>query len=152
MKVYRPIQSNYKTQGFGENKACAKTNIHGVAITPYKVLGTRTGICPVDYKPFYKLLGLKGHNGEDWATWHAEPFYFPVEADTEWIVRNEIDYSGGKGIDVFSEKPILDGKRVKFRFWHLKDSVVADKFDGVETIENWFYIFHVCFMFFAITL
>ena len=139
MKIYRPIKANYKTQGFGEATVCAKSNQYGGAALPIKISGKVGGLCMPGYVDFYtRILGMKGHNGEDWAANFKEPIYFPVEADTGWYARTEIDRDGGIGIDVFSKKRIFidelppqTGKKarkewethdkmmyVKFRFWH----------------------------------
>lgn len=82
--------------------------------------------CSDGYEDFYHAIGLKGHNGEDWNTWHGEPIYFPVEADTTWHIKSAADNDGGLGVDVVSDTPILDGQRVKFRFWHLKNTALAE--------------------------
>ena len=112
----------------------------------FQVSSTQLGLCPVGTIPFYKALGLDGHNGEDWKTWNGEPLYFPVKADTEWWTRSEIDTEGGIGLDVFSSKRIhLDklpeqagrlARReweendhkvyIKIRFWHLKKVDIPD--------------------------
>jgi len=140
MRIYRPVKSNRKTQNFGESKAC-------VLDTDPKVVITKTGeVCPDMYTDLYTWHGMNGHNGEDWKTWNGEPLYFPVDADTEWWSKSEVDSHGGKGVDIYSSKPIYFkelppqcGKMakaewaqnggylyVKFRFWHLKDIAVAD--------------------------
>ena len=73
MKILRPILTNYLTQGFNENKACAKVN-NGVLAYPIKIIGGDTNKrCPNGYAKFYPLIGLKGHNSTDWKTWHGEP-------------------------------------------------------------------------------
>lgn len=124
------MQTNILSQGFGENKACAAVDIKNNAVRPFRIKRGKDDICPVGYKKFYQLIGMKGHNGEDWSTWHGEPGYFPVLADTTWRAVNEKDYDGGIGLDVYSNSPILfnDGKKryVKFRFWHLQESLVSD--------------------------
>lgn len=48
MKIYRPIQSNYKTQDFGENKACAV-----IGVRPFKVVTKVSGVCPPGTEEFY---------------------------------------------------------------------------------------------------
>ena len=44
--IYRPVRTNFLTQGFGENKVDA-----------------------------YKKMGMQGHNGIDMACWYKEPVY-----------------------------------------------------------------------------
>jgi len=152
MRVYRPTKSNKLTQKFGENRACAKTNIYGGIRIPTKIVTAKNGVCPIGFKKMYPLLGLKSHNGEDWATWNGEPLYFNVVAEskknfeTKWWSRSEVDSSGGIGVDVFSatriylkELPPQAGRLatrewkdnngwvyVKFRYWHLKEVLIAD--------------------------
>lgn len=152
MKIYRSTKTNRKTQAFGENKACAKVYKNGKPVKPWKIVGTNTGTCPSGYDFFYPLLNMKGHNGEDWATWRGESLYFNVDAldqkgnIMEWWSRSGVDASGGIGIDVFSarrvylkELPPQAGelaKRewgenngwvyVKFRFWHLQKVMIKD--------------------------
>lgn len=125
MKIYRPIGSNKLTQRFGANEACVGfTGIH-----PVKVVKKVNGICPSGTRDMYQAMGMKGHNGEDWATWYREPCYFPVESNLTWKARTEIDRDGGKGVDVISNEEInLTGTptHIKFRFWHLADSAVHD--------------------------
>lgn len=133
MHIFRPVATNWRTQNFGENKACRNPrNNH--------VVSKRGNFCPAGYEDFYKGIGMLGHNGYDQSTWHGEPLYFPVDADTKWWMRTERDNAGGIGVDVFSkdriylkELPPEAGRLarreweanhgmvyVKFRFWHLK--------------------------------
>ena len=147
MKYYRPVKTNWTTQKFGENLACAKVDVLNNPIRPF-VIQTRTEqFCPIGYKPFYPLIGLKSHNGQDNHTWHGEPFYFPVDHDEAggWWSSEASDLDGGLGVDVVSNKKIFiplslfqskdqlplnlrteqDGAvgyygYVKIRFWHLK--------------------------------
>ncbi len=150
MKIYRPLKSDWKTQGFRESLACAKT-IGGRLKIPTHIIGKIGNFCPAGFKDFYKLIGLNSHNGTDNACWIGEPIYFPVDADCKWWARNEIDQDGGIGLDVFSDRPIDIGKLpeecgklakadfkkykgkvyVKFRFWHLSKSLVSDSRNNV---------------------
>lgn len=128
MKIFRPVRDAQMTQRFGERKACITSG--GAVI--YK----RSLTCPIGSQDFYESLGMKGHNGTDFATYVGEKLYFPVVAHTTWRSVDASDWSGGLGIDVISNAPIsslliapegeyahkvyLEGKlHVKFRFWHL---------------------------------
>lgn len=127
---YRPLRTNYLTQGFNESKACAKTNISGQMIRPPKVVGTHTGICPAGYKNLYHLMGMKNHNGEDYLAWLAEPLYHGANFDG-WM-KTERDSAGGIGVDVVSNEPLLYCEEckqyhyVKARYWHLQDTIGYD--------------------------
>lgn len=125
MVVYRPIKSNYKSQGFGDNKPFCKLGSNGQPIRPY-VISSYVPVGEEDkWTKFYPTMGLKGHNGEDWSAWSGEPLYFPVDCPEAggWFARDASDLDGGLGVDVISKNPInIDGKLtyVLFRFWHLK--------------------------------
>ncbi len=152
MLIFRPINSNELTQGFGENKACVRTDSKGVPYRPFQVIGTKL-FCPLSSIPFYRALGMKGHNGYDNSCYYKEPIYFPVMAECKWWARSEMDADGGVGIDVFSadriyidELPKEAGKLarkewedndkrvyVKLRFWHLYDIKLGDKPLNIQT-------------------
>ncbi len=108
IKIYRPCRTNSKTQGFGESKACIAVDYHRNIIYPAQVVGKKNGVCPIGYASFYETLGLKGHNGEDWACWGGESLYFPIDTidkngyTMKWFAKSEIDDAGGIGIDVYS--------------------------------------------------
>ena len=126
--IYRPVKSNRKGQSFGENRAMCKLDAEGKAIRPFIVKGIpNTGIIPEGWISFYKELGMLGHSGEDWTTWHGEPLYFPVDCEQAggWHSVEASDLDGGLGVDVVSNDPILiDGvtSHIKIRFWHLKSA------------------------------
>lgn len=149
MKIYRPIFTNYKGQGFGENIPCCRLNEDGNPILPYQIV-----VPPYPYTTclpgttkFYPAMGLKGHNGEDWTARKGEPVYFAGSADCEWEAATEVDSGGGIGVRVRAKTPILIdelpaqagamtktqwqnwGKRLKpiFLFWHLERVNVYDK-------------------------
>lgn len=133
LKVFRPIQSNRITQKFSENKACMQS-FRG--IYPLKVVNKIGGMCPPGFTGLYEAMGMKGHNGQDWAAWHKEPCYFPVEIPTmTWRAITEVDRDGGKGVNVVTTRPVNlkmpDGyyksHYLKFRFWHLFDFAVYDE-------------------------
>jgi len=137
MKIYLPIDTHRKTQGFGENLACISRM--------QKITTKRGSFCPVGYQDFYKSIGMKGHNGEDWACFYKEPIFFPVAATKkgggfmEWYSVEASDTAGGIGVDVISRESLLIDVlpeeagpharalwkaqnrylRVKFRFWHM---------------------------------
>lgn len=147
MISYRPVKTNFITQNFGENKACAKVDVFNNPIRPFVII-TKTGdFCPIGYKPFYPLIGLKSHNGQDLHIWHGEPIYFPVDCEEAcgWWSREASDLDGGLGVDVVSNQKVFiplslfqnedhlpQSLRatqnnvigyfgyVKMRFWHLK--------------------------------
>ncbi len=124
MIIYRPIQTDYITQGFGENKACINDN--------GKVL-TKKEICPKDFYDFYLAMNMKGHNGIDLIAWHGEPVYH--SADFSGWLHLESDMAGGLGADVVSYEPILwceeckENHYCKIRYWHNSDLVGFEKAD-----------------------
>lgn len=121
MQIYRPIKSKIVTQGFGENKACVKIYSDPMIIKTVNSVG----FCPDGFTSFYRLLGMTGHNGIDIGSYDGEPCYFSTLADTEWMAQNSTDAKGGIGVDIISTS-LVDGEYVKFRFWHLKKSLIAD--------------------------
>lgn len=122
IRIYRPLKSNFKTQGFGENKPCVRVKPDSKKLyRPFQV----THCNQDNVTKFYPAIGLKGHNGVDWACWNGEPIYFSVDAKTTWTAKTEVDQDGGIGVDVISDEKI-DGFRRKFRFWHLKEAKVYD--------------------------
>ena len=130
--IRRPIQSNRITQKFSQSQACVE-RFRG--FYPLKVVKKVNNVCPPGFTSLYEAMGMRGHDGEDWAAWHKEPCYFPVEIpNMTWRAKNEIDRDGGKGVDVISNKPFIlvlpDGRTennyIKFRFWHFADSAVYD--------------------------
>jgi len=117
--LYRPLLSNKVTQDFGENKAC---------IYPSgKVVGKRDMICPAGSRPFYKSMGMKGHNGTDYKAIHGEKIFHA--GFYEGWMKIEKDFSGGIGVDIVSNEPIKVGDYegyIKTRYWHLKSPVGHD--------------------------
>lgn len=129
MIIYRPVRTDYVTQKYGDNKACVKVGKDGRIIRPYIVRNKNIdGTVPSGYVDFYSdVLGMRGHNGEDRAVFYGEPLYFPVvEHGMKWRVKNEVDQDGGVGVDIYSVGPVPGIGHVKFRFWHLKESLVSD--------------------------
>lgn len=132
LTVYRPVETNWLNQGFGENSTCIPVDANGNVIYPITGVITKVGdTCPVGYTDFYKGMGMKGHNGYDNAAYHGEPVFFSAVAPgVEWYCKSERDGSGGIGVDVVSRTPVelKDGSKsvIKFRFWHLKDVAHSD--------------------------
>lgn len=127
MKIYRPILSNRLCQRFGENLAMAKLDNESEPIRPFIIRTIPPTGIPDGWVSFYKVLGMEGHNGEDWGTYHGEPLFFPVDCEQAngWYSKEASDLDGGLGVDVISNDPIsINGKtsHVKFRFWHLKEA------------------------------
>jgi len=118
MEVLRPIKTNWRTQAFGEDKACIDSQ--------GKVTTRVSAVCPPNTQSLYKSLGMVGHSGEDWSTYHKEPLFFSVLAPTAWYAKHEVDKHGGIGVDIISTRPFLNGKYVKFRFHHLQGTVLYD--------------------------
>lgn len=128
--IYRPIVSNSLAQKFGENRACINLNTR-------KITGMRSGVCPSGTTPFYKSMGMEGHNGLDLGAIHGEKVYHAGVYDG-WM-RVEKDSQGGIGVDVISNEPlkyIVKSKNgelqemetyVKLRYWHLKTPIGHDK-------------------------
>lgn len=150
MKIYRPIKTDFLSQKFGENKACAKMENALVPVNPPQIIYKSALTCPIGYKDFYKLIGMVGHNGYDLGAWRGEPVYFNVDADVEWEAATEVDKGGGIGVRVRSKQPVsfeslpkeLNGPfqlakkqyeaqggklYIQFVFWHLKSVNVFDK-------------------------
>ncbi|OHA65971.1 MAG: hypothetical protein A2672_00050 [Candidatus Wildermuthbacteria bacterium RIFCSPHIGHO2_01_FULL_49_22b] len=75
-------------------------------------------------KTDYSKLGMLGHNGLDMATWNGTPIYH--SGDYMGYMKTEIDAMGGIGVDIYSNTPQIDGKRIKLRYWHLKQVVGWD--------------------------
>lgn len=137
--VLRGIKTNWLTQGFGENKAMVKLNKWNRPIRPFIVKSIPSTGIPDGWTGFYTALGMKGHNSDDWMSWHGEPLYFSTKAKTAWYSLDASDQDGGIGVDVFSVSrihiPVLPPEtgvearkdweahnhtiRVKFRGWHL---------------------------------
>ena len=92
--IYRPVKFNWLTQLWGENR--------------------------VDYSK----VGLKGHNGYDFAAWNGTPVYH--SGNYRGIMKTEVDAQGGIGVDIYSDTPQIDGYRIKLRYWHLKSVVGWD--------------------------
>lgn len=131
MKIYRPIKTNWLTQGFGQEKAMVKVDINGKPYRPFIVKSIPSTGIPKGWAGFYTtILNMNGHNGEDWMSWNGEPCYFPVKLDNiSWHAKNAVDSDGGIGVDIISDHKVTIGSNtgyIKFRFWHLKESKVID--------------------------
>ena len=157
MKIYRPLKSKWLTQKFGVSEACAKQDMYGNLQMPTVITSKKGGFCLNGYADFYRLIGMKGHNGWDHACYIGEPIYFNVDAPCKWWSRNEVDRDGGIGLDIFSDRALdigelpeecgklarqaitgtggefaVEGKVwIKFRFWHLSKSLTPDSKNNV---------------------
>ena len=122
ISLSRPLKSNRLNQGFGANGSCIEPDTRKVI--------TKTGLtCPIPYVDFYLFIGMKGHNGEDFAAWRGEPIYFNAivygGGIIEGVAKNEIDKDGGKGVDILFKDPVTQ-RNFKTRYWHLQNSAVYD--------------------------
>lgn len=132
LELYRPVVGTGITQGFGENKSCVDRN--------GKIVGTRNGNCPANTKPYYKSVGLLGHNGLDVKTMHGENVHHCATFTGKMQIEKDLD--GGIGVDIVSQEPLffpgpipaeikdyavkVDGGftcHVKMRYWHLKTPI-----------------------------
>lgn len=125
MKLFRPVLTNILSQGFGQNKSCAKETTF-----PYVIKTKTEALCPPGYVDFYTTLGMVGHNGYDHVAWHGEPVYHC--ADFNGWMKSERDVSGGIGVDVVSKEPLLicdecgEKHYIKIRYWHGKQVIGWD--------------------------
>lgn len=95
MKIFRPVQKNLITQGFG-------------------IAGTQARLIPV-----YNSLGLLAHNGLDFLAYRGDPVYFNCDCSGEVVAIYNDDPNGeGVGVDI-----ITNDKSGMFqhRYWHLLD-------------------------------
>lgn len=152
MKIYRATISNRLTQNFGANNACAKMSPAGFAYRPYQITSkpATAKSCPMYYTEFYPLLGMFGHNGNDWAIFRGEAIYFNVDIpNIRWYAERDTDDDQGIGIRVKSLDPIKfeesdlpaemsdHSKRywkehngmmyIQMLYWHIKESALAGK-------------------------
>lgn len=116
LTMYRSVKSNHLTQDFGDNKACVLPNTR-----PFVFVN-----CSQPSISLYKMLGMKGHNGYDFACWSGEAVYHAVNFDG-WL-KHESDLDGGIGVDIVSTGQICRDENgnlqyVKFRVWHGKQVV-----------------------------
>jgi len=88
MKIFRSVRENKITQSFGENKL-----------------------------PYYKQIGMLGHNGIDFACRNGAKIYWDVDQKGK-VLENHIDNAGGLGVIIVTRD--TDGQYYKHRFWHLK--------------------------------
>lgn len=105
LQCFRPVQTDHLTQKFGDNQACARTTQGGAPIRPYKIVEKVNGVCPSGSRDFYKLIGLKGHNGQDNAAWHGEPVYH-CGLFSGWLSSSH-DRDGGLNVMVVSDTAIM---------------------------------------------
>ena len=132
--VYRAIEKKRMTQDYAENKACVRTDANNRPYRPFRVVTAINGVCPALATLFYKLMGMKGHNGRDWSARIGTPGYFPC--DFKGFARYDNDMDGGVGLDIVSYKPKLactEGCKpgtihyIKWRAWHLSKRAIQEK-------------------------
>lgn len=130
INLYRAVKSAHLNQPFAYNQSIAKVDATGKPILPYVISTIGQGASvPPGYVLFYPLLGMKGHDGDDWAAYHGEPVYFgatdgkgnPIEG----TCYDAADNDGGLGVDVVFQDPDT-GKWAKLREWHFLNSAVAN--------------------------
>lgn len=140
MKIFRPVKSNILYQGFGANTACARMNADGTIAKPYDIISKVGTTCPIGYGDFYKLLGYKGHNGEDWGAYHGEAVHFnvalPGVPNMRWWARTEVDDAKGINLYVFSLDPI---------YWEELPPETSDHARQVWLDQGKF--IHICFLY-----
>jgi len=143
MKIYRPIHTNRKVQGWGANLPCV---IKGKRPFQFVSCGT-----PNSEKLYTGALNMKGHSGEDWVAYYKEPVLFPVVAPgIEWEAVTMTDSLGAIIVRVRSTTPVplkslprhirgkLDmisnqyrdlGGKLYLQFWfvHLQSSAIFGK-------------------------
>jgi len=154
LSIFRSIRTNYKTQGFFDNLACAKVDANNRPLFlngKYIIKSKTSKLCPVGYAEFYPLIGMKAHGGVDWASWHGEPLYFPVRAKNKtgewvkWYAQSEVDFGGGIGVDIWSADRIyfaecpkeIGGLKMIEREWNENEGWLFVKFRFWHLKETW---------------
>lgn len=150
MNIYRPIKTNRLSQTFGANNSCARVGSDGKLTKPFQVETKVGATCPLGFGDFYRAIGMLGHNGEDWASYHHEPGYFNVDIPgMRWWASVEVDDAQGINLDIHSLEPVsftqdelppqtssqvkalweAQGKKlyIKFRFTHGSRTFLEDK-------------------------
>lgn len=127
INLYRGVKSNNLNQAFGFNQSFARIGSNGQPIRPFIIISSN--VCPSGFVPFYELLGMKGHNGDDWMAYYDEPVYFEATDGNGNSLKatcyTEIDVDGGKGVDVvFQDPDTLEWFQLKE--WHLLQPAVFD--------------------------
>jgi hypothetical protein len=134
--AYRPIKTDWYTQGFGDNGACCKVKADGSPVTPFViggvkeikiVNGKKLAVCYPGYTLFYPTLGLGGHNGIDLGAVTGEKGYHSMNfSGTAYV---EEDFSKGLGIRVISDQkmstPVGDYYIVVV-YWHIKKALITN--------------------------
>jgi len=90
--------------------------------------------------PFYKKLGLEGHNGIDYGTSGFQDGKMPCYAAHDgWVISDKSVQSYTKGIyvEIMSDEVIIGGKPCKVRtvYFHLAEAIVSSNLKGAKA---WF--------------
>ena len=131
--IYRCVNSDNKTQGFHDSRACARLNPSNRMAFPVKIISKIDNTCPQGYGDFYNLMGMKSHGGIDRGCFFREPVYF--DANFEGWMKSEVDNTGGIGVDVVSNERLIqctepnchEKHYIKRRYWHLERVIGYDK-------------------------
>lgn len=77
--------------------------------------------------PMYTNMGMRGHNGLDYRTYHGQPVY----ASHDGYASYQVDSGGGHGVVIISDKEYeVNGEtsHIKSIYWHLVDPLKEPKF------------------------
>lgn len=140
MRIYRPVL-HQEVQDFGVNLPCVRAGTLTI------VADSKNGVCPPGTTSYYNAIGLKGHNGKDYACPIGTPVYLPVEDDggTTYTCLTSYNEKSGNMLIAVSNNPIalphppkeqgafrqadkeyqkLNGKlHIGFRFAHLASMI-----------------------------
>jgi murein DD-endopeptidase MepM/ murein hydrolase activator NlpD len=77
----------------------------GFPVRPYQIIDKVGPTCPAGYADFYRLIGMRGHNGIDCGSWHLEPVYH-CGMYKGWM-QTAHDQDGGLNVMVVSNDPLV---------------------------------------------
>lgn len=115
-----PVYPAMINQSFGENDVC----INLLTKKVFKKIGQS---CPVNCANFYKIQGMYGHNGVDFASYHGQPVYYG--GPTGIVTSVSTDFARGIGCEIVSNDPqdFIEGVyHAKSRYWHMLRVVVKE--------------------------